>query len=320
MRNFSLIVLAALFACSGTGTQQTSTSSLSGVIASQSASLRVDVPSTSLSTNTDASGHFVLLGVPWGITRLHFSGAGVDATLEMEPMDDGEHRQISVTISGGNDAAEHDEEDDTKFKGAITAIAAPTITVAGHVITVTDATTGLSLSSLTVGENVEVEGTLAADGSVIAKSITSEEENEQEGDMEFQGVLTAISADGKTLTVAGTTVTVAATTNVEGTLAVGVSVKVEGAAQADGSVLATEIKVLDAAASSSVDVTGAIAALTGTTLTVGTSVLTVSANTQFKGQGQTHSLADFSVGDLVDVQASADLSATVVKRLSRVNH
>jgi hypothetical protein len=329
MRNLAIVISLALITACSSGSQTSSPGTLSGTISSQASALRVEVPQTALATTSDSSGHFVLDNVPAGVSRVHFSGNGVDASLDISAMENGEHRDISVDVSG-NEAHENHEEDGTRFKGAITAIGASTITVNGHLITVTDATTGLAFATLTVGENVEVEGALQADGSVIARSITAEdaEAGEHHGDddgaaddnFEFQGAISAISADGATLTVANQAVTTNASTEINGTLAVGVMVKVEGTVQADGSVLAREVKVLAPPASSSVDVTGAISAISGSSFSVGSIALTVDGNTKFSGKGSTSSLADFAVGDLVDVTVDGSLVAIEIKRLSRMGH
>jgi hypothetical protein len=65
--------------------------------------------------------------------------------------------------------------------------------------------------------------------------------DEQQDDVEFVGVLTAINGD--TLTINGMTVVITPMTEVEGTLKVGETVKVEGVLQSDHTVQASEIKV-----------------------------------------------------------------------------
>ena len=69
-------------------------------------------------------------------------------------------------------------------------------------------------------------------------------------DTELDGVVEVMPADGLigTWQVSGTTVQVTETTRIDqemGALVVGAPVEVEGAAQADGSILATEIEVED---------------------------------------------------------------------------
>ncbi len=111
------------------------------------------------------------------------------------------------------------------------------------------------------GLNVKVEGTLQADGSILASEIKSvsagqathmpdmtrtprpEETREPKpthaaNETEFTGVVSSIS--GNTYVING--ITVIAVGEVKGAIAVGDTVKVEGALQSDGTVLAREIE------------------------------------------------------------------------------
>ncbi len=131
-----------------------------------------------------------------------------------------------------------------EFRGTLTAINGDTWTVNGIVVIVS-ANTEIK-GNLQVGDRVKVEGALRADGSVLAREIEVEAEaatatpvpNQREVD--FEGTLTAIN--GNTWTVNGLAVIVNANTEIEDNPQIGDTVKVEGALQADGSVLAREIK------------------------------------------------------------------------------
>jgi hypothetical protein len=100
-----------------------------------------------------------------------------------------------------------------------------------------------------VGDPVQVEGTLRADGTVLARSIhklTRDEEDENE--VEFEGAIQSVTPP--TLTVANKTVLTDSNTRISrndstvmlSDLQVGEHVEVEGMRQADGSVLATQIE------------------------------------------------------------------------------
>ena len=95
----------------------------------------------------------------------------------------------SVQSDGRIEADEIElDEDEAEFSGAIEAIAAPNLTVAGRKV-VTDAQTEIerddakiTLADLHVGDVVAVEGTPQADGSVLAREIevrTAEQEQEE---------------------------------------------------------------------------------------------------------------------------------------------
>ncbi len=294
--------------------------------------LRVAAAGTSLSSATDARGSFVLLGVPAGAAALHFSGSGVDATLPIGVLLRGERRRLAVSVSG-SDAHEDMEQGETRFVGAVERIDSPSLTVSGRKVTTTSLTqfkrsgATITLADVHIGDRVEVEGTPQADQSVLARTITVEQaENEDDDgvedghhDVEFKGTLTAIA--GSKLTVNGVSVTISASTVIESRdakidaskLAIGQWLKVEGELQADKSVAATEIHVLAADRPEDVHVTGAIAAIdtAARTLTVGNSTAHVDAATRFDG---VNSLADLKIGDVVDIEASRAPDGTLLAR------
>ena len=164
----------------------------------------------------------------------------------------------SVHSDGQIEADEIDlDEDEAELSGAITAIAAPNLTVAGRTV-VTDAQTEIerddakiTLADLHVGDVVEVEGTPQADGSVLAREIEVKTGEQEEGGhaVEFSGAISAIAAPN--LTVAGRAVVTDANTEIKkddalvtlADLHVGDVVQVSGTVQADNSVLAKEIEL-----------------------------------------------------------------------------
>lgn len=164
----------------------------------------------------------------------------------------------SVQSDGQIDADEIElDEDDAEVSGAITAIALPNLTVAGHTI-VTDAQTvierddaKLTLADLKVGDMVEVEGTLQKDGSILAREIRVETGEQEQGvnEVEFSGVIDAIAAPN--LIVAGHNVATDANTVIKkddthltlADLQVGEVVQVSGTLQPGNSVLAKEIEL-----------------------------------------------------------------------------
>src|SRR2546422_138565 len=176
------------------------------------------------------------------------------STRSLSAVVPGEFRRLTVSISG-TDVTEHNEQTETEFEGTVDAIDGMVLTVAGRKVAVTDATkirkddAAATFADLVLGTPVEVEGTLNADGSVTASEISIEDRNEVER-VAFVGTLTQIA--GNTLTVDGVTVHVgSATVIVKGdttlTLAdlkLGDRLLVRGTVQADKSINATRIRVL----------------------------------------------------------------------------
>jgi len=299
---------------------------------SGSQNMRVQVPSSSAATTIDATGGFLLTDVPKGAAALQFSGGGQNASLATAPVVPGEFRHLTLSISGTS-VTEHNEQTETEFEGTVDAIDGMVLTVAGRKVAVTDATTirkddtAATFADLMLGTPVEIEGTLNADGTVAASEIRIEDRNDAER-VAFVGTLEQIA--GNTLTVSGRTVNVgSATMIVKGdttlTLAdlkVGDHVLVRGTVQADMSINATRIRVLprdDDDELEEMHVTGSVTAVGANTFTIGDTVITTDANTDFEGSG-IHSLADLKVGDSafaeVVKQADGSLLAKEVKKFT----
>jgi len=336
-RSLSVLVLVLLAAACGSASDPDSMPAandggvVQGTVMGGSQNMRVAVPSSSAATSTDTTGGFVLTDVPKGAAALQFSGGGQNATLATAAVVPGEFRRLTVSISGSS-ATEHNEQTETEFEGTVDAIDGMVLTVAGRKVAVTDATkirkedAAATFADLVLGTPVEVEGTLNADGSVTASEISIEDRNEVER-IAFVGTLTQIA--GNTLTVDGVMVNVgSATVIVRGdtalTLAdlkVGDRVLVRGAVQADKSVNATRIRVLqrEDEPEEEMHVSGKVAAVGANTFTIGDTVITTDARTEFEGNGL-HSLADLKVGDFVFAevmkQADGSLLAEEVKRFT----
>jgi hypothetical protein len=169
--------------------------------------------------------------------------------------------------------------DQILLQGPIDSIASPAFVVSGLNVT-TDPNTrfrrGVTFADLTVGDQVVVQGTLQADGSVLA-NIVRDLAAEAGHAVEIEGAITAITPPDR-FVVRGTTIAVNADTRIVGEghhrgpgshdlrlitgrssadhgdddddqtltfadLKVGDDVEVEGIAQADGSVLALRVEV-----------------------------------------------------------------------------
>src|SRR5436309_4416697 len=334
-RSLSVLVLVLLAAACGSASNPESMPAanggvVQGTVMGGSQNMRVAVPSSSAATTTNSAGGFVLTGVPKGAAALQFSGGGQSATLATAAVVPGEFRRLTVSISGTR-VTEHNEQTETEFEGTVDAIDGKVLTVAGRKVAVTDATkiekddAAATLADLLLGTPVEVEGTLNADGTVTASEISIEERNEAER-IAFVGTLTQIT--GNTLTVGGRMVNLSPTTVIvkgdntltPADLKVGDRLLVRGTVQADMSVNATRIRVLpreDEDEPEEMHVTGKVTAVGTDNFTIGDTVITVGAKTEFEGNGL-RSLADLKVGDFafaeVVKQADGSLLAEEVKK------
>ena len=225
--------------------------------------IRVSVTGTNLSTMTDGSGKFVITGVPSGTVELSLKGQGVDARLTITGLAVGQTLTITVRASGSNATLDDDDQDEAELRGAIQSIdlATSSLMVAGKKVVVNGSTriigrhdAVLTLKDLKVGDTVEVEGAAQADQSVLARKIKLEDdEDDDEGEVEFTGAIQSINPGAGTLVVAGRNVFTNGQTRIRGdhdkplTLAdlkVGQKVEVKGVAQANG-VLAEKIELED---------------------------------------------------------------------------
>jgi hypothetical protein len=223
-------------------------------LSSSGANIRVTVVGTSLSVTTDGDGRFTIEGVPAGSVTLRFQGAGADATLRIDGLADGQIVTITVEVSGSRASlvVSPTRQQRLEFSGAIEAIAAPELRVAGQRV-VTNAATEIrrggariALAGLQVGENVKVEGVLQPDGSLLADEIKV-----NLVELELEGVVASIVAPR--FGVAGRMVTTHAGTKWKGQgrlrsladLRVGDRVEVKAAQQPDGSLLASEVQRKD---------------------------------------------------------------------------
>ena len=125
-----------------------------------------------------------------GDLRLVATDVDLDSNVRMEDEDDIHHQ--------------HDDGDDAKVEGLITQIVdASHFVVAGSTVTITDTTTFAfgDATNLMVGAEVEVHGTLAADGSITAIKIEF-----QHTAARAAGIVEAVDAVGGSLKVFGVTI------------------------------------------------------------------------------------------------------------------
>ena len=147
---------------------------------------------------------------------------------------------------------------EAEFVGTLTALGgtapALTLTVGGTTVRTSSATAvkrrgdPLTLAALRVGQVVEVEGTRRTDGSVDARTLTIEDDNEDENEVEFEGTMSGLTGACPSLsfTVSGRGVTTNASTEFDKTACTafrnGDRVQVKGDAQSNGSVVARRLR------------------------------------------------------------------------------
>jgi hypothetical protein len=132
---------------------------------SSSTEIKVTVEGTNTSTTVDFFGRFVLEGVPVGSIRLHFSGPGVDATLNVGVVRERERIDFELTVKTTVVTVESqvriEEDDSVEIEGPVTSVAGtcPNLTVSVQGWTVNLSTsTQASCNSVKVGVRIKVTG------------------------------------------------------------------------------------------------------------------------------------------------------------------
>jgi hypothetical protein len=304
---------------------------------STKAGIQVSVTGTSLVTMTDSSGKFVLAGLPAGPVELRFEGQGVNARLTISGLTPGQTLTITVNVTGGQATlVPEGDEGGVDLKGPIQSIdpGAGSLMVGGRRVTTNADTrimsgdeTRVSLSTLKVGDTVEVQGTIQADMSVLAKTIQLEGSGDK-GEVDLKGPIQSIDPGAGSLMVAGRKVTTNADTKIVGkdeahvsfsSLKVGATVQVHGTTQADMSVLAKTIKLLDNQGGDDggeVELQGkiqSINAAAGTLVVAGKTVATDSS-TRIRRGDKTLTLKDLKVDDSVEVQGTSRADGTILAK------
>lgn len=132
---------------------------------SSGTNISVSVVGTNVSTTVDFFGRFVLEGVPTGSVQLHFSGPGVDATINMGTVRDREQIDLEVTVRASTvtvDSSIRIEADDsTEIEGPITNVSGTCpnlhVTVHGWTVDLTSSTQS-SCDGIKVGIRIRITG------------------------------------------------------------------------------------------------------------------------------------------------------------------
>lgn len=290
--------------------------------------IRVTVVGTQIAALTNASGEFLLQGVPGGNVTLHFSGSGIDAQLQISGLVAGQTLTISVQVSGSHASFSGHGSGRAEFSGAVESIKPPRLTVAGRAV-MTDARTEIrrgdqriTLSQLAVGETVKVEGRTQADGTVLAEAIKTRDPGDETS---FEGAVESIRSP--LLRVAGRSVMTDANTRIKRgeqrialtDLKVGERVRVEGRTQPDGSVLAREIKAGKDDHDDDFEFRGTVDSINPPNLRVAGRLVVTDSATRIERDNRRIGLTDLRVGERVEVEGTRRADGSVLARKIEVD-
>jgi hypothetical protein len=218
--------------------------------------VKVSVEGTDLSATTNSNGDFSLKGVPPGLVRLLFQGAGATGTIDLNDVGQSEAISISVVVNGSNLEVESEARvtgAEAQLEGKIVSadyaarrLVVGTTTV--NVPTGVEITNGyrlLELTDLIVGARVHVKGTKS--GEVITASRILAQQTGLET-VTLNGVVSALAGTcpDATFRFGSTTIAVNRSTHfVQGscsTIQNELALEVKGLRRPDGSVLGTQVK------------------------------------------------------------------------------
>ena len=143
----------------------------------------VSVNGTSLSSELDQDGRFVLTGVPAGSVTVKVDGPGVSAQVAVGGLQNGQVTSVEIRVSGGTAQLSGDPKctptAETYFSGPLGSVQGTELVVAGRKVDVSQirkvwrGEARIQLSELQVGEKVKVWGVLRGDGVVVAEEIAA---------------------------------------------------------------------------------------------------------------------------------------------------
>ncbi len=216
--------------------------------------------------------------------------------------------------------------DELEITGAIEQLLTHGLVVAGFEFTVTDLTQILNdenepieFAHLQVGMVVEIRAEIAEGDSLFATKIKVEDHDGDKDEVELTGTIDAIT--GESLVVAGLTFFVNAQTAIMdhaknlisfADLKLGLIVEVRGVLQADGSLLATRIKLEDRI-EDEIEITGSIEQVSDLAITVLGKIFGLTENTVvLDGNKQVISLSELFVGMTVEVRGDLLPDGTLI--------
>jgi len=175
---------------------------------SRGGGLTVTVEGTSLSTNVDEEGEFILTQVPAGTVTLIFEGPGISARLTISGLVDGQVLSLECLVNGSNvemtTPAHTTPTKRTKITGYLESMSGTQLVVDGHRIDASQVSKvwrgdrRTELEHLKVGEKLKVWGTLKGDGVLVAEEIQARSNGPSEW-VVLDGRVTAVIGAGADL-------------------------------------------------------------------------------------------------------------------------
>ena len=197
--------------------------------------------------------------------------------------------------------------------GSIAAISPPQVTVGSTLVTTTPQTvisqacTTLALADLAVGDAVTVEGTLQADGTIVASAISRGAACIASGPIEALGADSIVVAGRSFQVDAATVIQAGCTPGAFSALQVGETVSVDAQVVNGAAPLALSITAAGACT-----ISGAIEAIAGSQLVVAGRTVTVDGQTAITRGCDAIAATDLSVGDRATVVADALSDGTLL--------
>jgi Domain of unknown function (DUF5666) len=304
LRTFSLFAAALIVtaACGGSGNSPAGPSSadpgsttppaagatLSGTVSTGGAAgvqplgaglagIKITVSGTDLSVTTGSSGAFTLRGVPPGLVRLLFQGAGASGSVEISGVSQTEEIKISVVVNGATIEVESQERvngSEAQLEGKVVSAnyAGRTLVVGTTTVSVPEGTPitkgsrDLDLADVIVGAQIHVKGARAGDAITASRIIVQQTGLES---VTMSGTISDLggTCPNATFKFGSTAIAVNSSTQfVKGAcsnLANGLAVEVKGLRRTDGSILATMVKFDDKQDERTIELSGALSNLGG---------------------------------------------------------
>jgi hypothetical protein len=291
VRSLLLVTFAAAVVAAGCGDGALSSPTAPSALPESSAP-GIDLPSDDLASMT---GEFAALGGRGQEGGSSNSGGGKGKDKEKQDKDKSDRGRSGEGSSNVDEDGEDHHGRRRNLSGFVTAVGADSITIRGIIVRITPSTVirhghrRLTVAQITVGDHAQARGLMSADGTTMAATeIKVEDTGRDNGDQEAKVAGTVAGLSGTcpalTFTVGTTTVQTNNSTTFKdvtcATLANGATVEVKGMRQADGSILATEVKLRPE------EVAGTVSELSGTcpsvTFKLGTTVVKTSGATTFE--------------------------------------
>lgn len=244
----------------GTGTAATTTATTI-LVQNLNTSVPVNLDGTvSALTGTAASFTFTLEGrTVCGDSATEFKGGGSSPSFaDLQNGDEvhvkGAPRATCVYAERVNFDDDDDDAGEFEAEGTISGLTgtcpAITFTLAGKTFRTNSSTEfkGGACAAIANGNTVEAEGAVQTDGSVLAKKVEIEDDDDDANEWEARGAIAGLTGTcpAITFTLSGKTVRANSSTRFDditcASIANGTSLKVDGTLQTDGSVLAKKIR------------------------------------------------------------------------------